>query len=418
MHEEFDDKFDLFVRSVMEDAEEEVPAGIWDSIESRLPRKSPAIVWWKRLGLAVAACAAVISAFVLTGISDKSGSVSVISQIDERTIAQVVPAPAASIPDGIGEKSAADTDFKPYRRGVSSRASDNFTDADITDAGRLGSDLTADAGQSANIQNEGEDRGVNSEQALSSEPSVNPAGRSGKQTYEQEWNDYLAQESKAGHSAGKISAEFLGSFGSNDNISNRRQAVERMGAPTILGNANTGIIESGESFYSIPVTFGVGARYYFTEKFSAGAGVNLSILTRSFTGTYQKAVGGTVTDRISDADVTHKMLYLGIPVNLYYDVLQTNLMRFYAFAGGAAEKCLSNKYKVIGDAGEASLSEAVRGLQWSAAIGLGIQFNISEHTGLYLDPSARYYFDSKQPKSIRTQKPFMFNIEAGIRFNL
>ena len=405
MHEEIDDKFDLFVRSVMEDAEEEVPAGIWDSIESRLPRKSPAIVWWKRLGFAVAACAAVISAFVLTGISDRSENVSIVSPVDDRTVAQIVPAPAASL-------------VKDDERGVSSQISDKTTESDITDAGQPGSILSPDAVQSENIQNECEDKGSNSEEVVSIEPSVKPAGHPGKQTYEQEWNDYLAQESKAGHSAGRISAEFLGSFGSNDNISNRRQSVEWMGAPTILGNANTGIIESGESFYSIPVTFGVGARYYFTEKFSAGAGINFSILTRSFTGTYQKAVDGTVTDRIPNADVTHKMLYLGIPVNLYYDILQTNLMRFYAFAGGAAEKCLSNKYKVIGDAGEASLSEDVRGLQWSAALGLGIQFNLSEHTGLYLDPNARYYFDCKQPKSIRTQKPFMFNIEAGIRFNL
>jgi hypothetical protein len=58
------------------------------------------------------------------------------------------------------------------------------------------------------------------------------------------------------------------------------------------------------------------------------------------------------------------------------------------------------------------------GFQFSAALGVGIEFKLSDKLGLYLDPSVRYYFHGNQPKSIRTDKPFMFTFDAGLRFDL
>ena len=58
------------------------------------------------------------------------------------------------------------------------------------------------------------------------------------------------------------------------------------------------------------------------------------------------------------------------------------------------------------------------GVQGSADLGLGVQMKISDHLGLYLDPSAKYYFGANQPKTIRTQQPVMFNLEFGVRFDL
>lgn len=409
MHEEIDDKFDLLVRSMMEDAEEEVPSGMWELIESRLPQKSPAIVWWKRLGIIVASCAVIVSAFVLTGTFDKTDDINIVSKTEYETVAQAVK-PDLSTP-------ATPQEIRNIKASISKR-----TDRVSGDESFVAIESTAEKislpEETSAAASETEKANISSKKTSGSRTVKSEAGDKTKQTYEQEWSSFIAQEKTEEHTIKRISADVRSSFGSNDNISNKRNGPDWMAAPTILGNANTGIIESGESFYSIPVTFGVGARLYFTDRFSAGIGINYSILTRSFTGTYQKASEGLVTERIPDADITHKMSYIGIPVNLYLDILQTDLLRFYTFVGGTAEKCLSNKYKIRGDAGQASMSESVNGLQWSAAFGLGIQFNLSERTGLYLDPNARYYFDCRQPKNIRTQKPFMFNIEAGIRFNL
>ena len=54
----------------------------------------------------------------------------------------------------------------------------------------------------------------------------------------------------------------------------------------------------------------------------------------------------------------------------------------------------------------------------SCGAGVGVEFRLSGKLGLYLDPGVRYYFPNSQPKSIRTDKPFMFNFDAGLRFSL
>ena len=62
--------------------------------------------------------------------------------------------------------------------------------------------------------------------------------------------------------------------------------------------------------------------------------------------------------------------------------------------------------------------EAVKGVQLSANAGIGVEFLLGKHVGIYLDPSLRYYFSCRQPQSIRTAQPLMLGFEAGVRFNL
>lgn len=406
MHEDYDDRFDRYVRSMMEDAEEEVPSGVWEAIESRIPHTSTSAIWWKRLGFAVAACAVIVSAIILPGKFNPPGNVTVIPQEVHQPVAQ---APAI-IHETAKDVETEVVQIAPLHHQQMMTATD-ASDIEVSSGMDPAAEKT-EVSAAPSVEESGS--------AAYEKPAEKYANVEEKPTYEKEWSDYIAKEEHSQRvRIHKFSADILGSFGANDNVSNISNGTPgRMSAPTILGNADTGIIESGESVYSIPVTFGVGIRYYFTNRLSAGIGVNYSLLTRSFTGTYQKAYEGVATEKISNADITHTMSYIGVPFNLYYDILQTNLLSFYALAGGTGEKCISNKYRVSGTAGEANYSDSVKGLQWSAALGLGIQFNLSEHIGLYLDPEARYYFNCNQPKNIRTQKPFMFNIEAGIRFNL
>ena len=48
----------------------------------------------------------------------------------------------------------------------------------------------------------------------------------------------------------------------------------------------TGITEIGNNRYSMPLSFGVGARIDLTPKWSVGVGVNYTLLTRKFEGDY------------------------------------------------------------------------------------------------------------------------------------
>jgi hypothetical protein len=57
-------------------------------------------------------------------------------------------------------------------------------------------------------------------------------------------------------------------------------------------------------------------------------------------------------------------------------------------------------------------------MQLSADLGMGVEFMLGRHLGIYLDPSIRYFFDNNQPKSIRTAQPLMFGFEMGLRAKL
>ena len=179
------------------------------------------------------------------------------------------------------------------------------------------------------------------------------------------------------------------------------------------GVSSSGIRELTESTYGIPLTLGLGVRFYLLPRFSIGTGVDYSLLTRTFTGTYTEEGGQTEVS----GDVQHTMHYIGVPLDLYYDILSSDKIKFYVYGGGEAEFCVSNKFTVFSTP-QVSCSEPVRKIQYSVGGGVGVEFRLTDKLGLYLDPGVRYYFPGGQPKSIRTDKPLMFNFDAGLRFSL
>ena len=85
-------------------------------------------------------------------------------------------------------------------------------------------------------------------------------------------------------------------------------------------------------------------RFSVTDKLSLGTGLDYSLLTRSFKGTYS----GSLSERY-EGTIFHNVQYLGVPLNVYYNLLGTRdgLMDIYAWGGGEAEYCISNKYRLM-----------------------------------------------------------------------
>lgn len=197
--------------------------------------------------------------------------------------------------------------------------------------------------------------------------------------------------------------------------STRRNPMKR---PAIsAAPKKTGIKEtSTNTIYGIPVSAGIGVRIGFTPKWSLGAGINYTLLTRKFYGTYTMVGndGGILKDISSD--IRNSQHYIGIPVNAYYNIVNQDKINFYTYAGGTVEKCISDKYHVVNT--EITHSEKAKGVQLSANVGLGVEFMLGKHLGLYIDPSLRYYFECGQPKSIRTAQPLMLGFEMGFRARL
>ena len=177
-------------------------------------------------------------------------------------------------------------------------------------------------------------------------------------------------------------------------------------AASATGRSVGAVVEElSESSYSIPLSFGIQFRYPLAPKFSLGAGVNYTYLQRSFSALVNKTKYDNVTSQLH---------YIGLTASAFYNFIEGDRLIVYGRAGGAVDKSVSSRFVFGGQA----LAQDASGVQWSVNAGVGLEYKIAKPVSIFIDPSASYYFDCAQPKSIRTEQPLMFSLEAGLRFHL
>ncbi len=175
--------------------------------------------------------------------------------------------------------------------------------------------------------------------------------------------------------------------------------------------------ENCESNYSIPLTFGLNVTYDILPRFSMGIGLNYTRLSRHFAGTYYQLQADGTFDAGTDYDNIYNIQqFIGVPITAYFHIVRTKRINFYVYANGTVEKCLANTWTANNRT--VNYNEPVKGVQFNAGAGLGVDFMLAPVVSIYLDPNVKYYFGLNQPKSIRTKQPFMFGFEAGVRFHL
>lgn len=387
--------FDLQVREMLKDAEEKVPSRVWSAVSDRIakPAAGSSPVWWKwALGAGVAAFAALSAIFL---VPDAGRGV---EDVTKNATAEVItPQPPSTVTE---EESPAEDiilsnyDSRKISRYIAQSKVDVSTVTEMSEAAvEMEMAEAAEAEEtSGDVKAESADHTDSKALSRDTESRKNIGNTN-------IWGDPFA-EPEVRKKTKRMSITVDGALLGNDS-ERAEMARPWMGG---FGTNGLGMQELSTSTYGIPLSFGIGVRFSLNDKFSIGTGINYSLLSRKFDGSYQGRIG----------EVTHNLHYIGIPVNLYYNVLQSNSIKFYAFGGGEAEYGISNRYTL----NNATYTDPVEGLQYSAAIGIGVEFKISNLIGIYIDPSARYYFNCRQPNSIRTVQPFMLNFEAGLRFSL
>lgn len=108
----------------------------------------------------------------------------------------------------------------------------------------------------------------------------------------------------------------------------------------------------------------------------------------------------------------HQQLhYLGIPLKLSASIKEEGRWRFYTSVGTMLE------HSLYGKRGTKNLH--LNDWQWSMDGGLGLQYKLADHMGLYVEPGVNYYFSNgSEVPSLRTESPFSLNLQIGIRFGL
>lgn len=401
--------FDLELKRMLQDAEEEVPSRIWHAVSDELDRRDRRKVValrWRRAAVGFAAAAAVLSGIFVflgrdraaepdltaTAVKEQAASMDMTAEETVPTIEEQIVSAGTAL---------ADVPARSSRSTVSETVPSEIIP---TDAFVPAEEETEDAV----VETPSE---VTVDSAPVQDPVARPAETDTRTAITGTPDDPFAwpEDTEADEGRHLPSLVVAGNAMTNDFSG---QDIRQMRAPASGIKTRTGVEDKGSSTFSIPITFGLGVRFDLSDRWAVGTGINWSKLSRTFNGVY------TDNERNINSEIVNDIHYIGIPLNLYFNIFDSRNLRFYAWGGGSAEKGLVSRFRIQSNTGDIYYKESVNGLQWSAAAGLGLEFLLGEHLGLYLDPSARYYFDCGQPLSIRTERPFMMNYEVGLRFNL
>lgn len=391
---------DLIFRSILEEGMEPAPAHVWDRIEEdldRIAQRRRTVLWFRRTAVGVAAAAALAFGLFMDWGSDGD----IVSPIAEEGMVAVVEKVEKPAADEAEIHDLVAMTERP-RKAVSKTVQPSET-------------IVSETPSVSNFDLVTETEAEKPSDTASQTKENNKAKESNNYDNSQSLSDFWPEEETSRYKPG-ASLVISGITGTNSAQNGSR--VDPMRRPGIsAAPQKTGIKEtSTNTTYGIPVSVGAGVKIDFAPRWSVGIGLNYSLLSRRFYGTYTKVgENGSILKDVS-SDIRATQHYIGIPVNVYYDIVNSDKLSFYTYAGGTAEKCVADKYQVLNT--DITHSEKVKGVQLSANIGMGAEFMVGKHLGIYIDPSIRYYFDNDQPKSIRTAQPLMFGFEMGLRARL
>lgn len=159
--------------------------------------------------------------------------------------------------------------------------------------------------------------------------------------------------------------------------------------------------------HSMPISIGVGLSVPLTNRLSVETGLEYNYLHSSSSN--EQAMSTYAKKR--------HLHYVGIPVSVNYNIINSNSFNLYSRAGMTIEKGVAGRDVVLMDGKEISSTDIeIKGIQPSVDLSLGAMFSI-DNIGLYVEPGLEYYFETaSQPASYRTENPVGFSLKVGLKY--
>lgn len=161
--------------------------------------------------------------------------------------------------------------------------------------------------------------------------------------------------------------------------------------------------------HHLPVRAGISFRYSLDEHWSIQSGLTYSYLATDITrNIYQKK---------------QALHYIGIPIQIGYQVWENKLFKSYLSGGAQVEKLVSGKVMTHywgGNNLQANTTERIsdKRLLFSALASIGAEYVLTPSLSIYAEPGIHYYF--KNGNGLETHyndQPLNFNITVGFRFH-
>lgn len=396
-------------------------AGLQESRRKVIP------VWFWGLSAAAALMAGI---FVVTKVNDKSvnvlGGITADVAVSEPVDAVVSEPIDAAVPESVERTLAEDLAEVKARKAKSALIAEAVpVESSVTD---VAEDVTS----------------VNTEEYAAEVPSENHDAREAatveSDTVEQSepamsWDEYLKEtpsEKARAKRSGGFSAGIVAGGAVGGNTSGSKPTAMVMGAnPLAAGVTKTDWIDKDskasaivynqpevqeEYSHKIPVKVGLTARYNITGRLGVETGLTYSILSSSV------KIGNSETGK-NWSTGSQTLHYLGIPLNISFNILNSRYVNIYVTGGGMMEKSISGSIKTdeyVDGKFDRTLTTNIspKGLQWSVNAAAGIQANILPQLGFFVEPGVSHHFkNSSRVRSIYTDKPTDFSLGFGLRYS-
>lgn len=249
------------------------------------------------------------------------------------------------------------------------------------------------------------------------------------------WDEYLKEtpsEKARARRSGGFSAGIVAGGAVGGNTSGSKPTAMVMGAnPLAAGVTKTDWIDKDskasaivynqpevqeEYSHKIPVKVGLTARYNITGRLGVETGLTYSILSSSV------KIGNSETGK-NWSTGSQTLHYLGIPLNISFNILGSRYVNIYVTGGGMMEKSISGSIKTdeyVDGKFDRTLTTNIspKGLQWSVNAAAGVQANILPQLGFFVEPGVSHHFkNGSRVRSIYTDKPTDFSLGFGLRYS-
>ncbi|NIF05713.1 PorT family protein [Chryseobacterium sp. Tr-659] len=166
--------------------------------------------------------------------------------------------------------------------------------------------------------------------------------------------------------------------------------------------------------HKVPVTFGFSVYYNLGKRWGIGTGLNYTKLS-------SELHSGSEMNYIKGDQTVH---YVGVPVQVNYNVIQKGKFTGYVTGGALVEKPISGSITttyIVNDEIKETSKERLehKTLQFSVSSAVGLQLKVIDRLGIYAEPGIGYHFKSEDaPNTIYKEKPLQFNMKFGVRLLL
>lgn len=148
--------------------------------------------------------------------------------------------------------------------------------------------------------------------------------------------------------------------------------------------------------HDLPISLGLTARMALTSRWGVESGIEYTYLHSSV-----ESVAGNMDQQLH---------LIGIPLRMDVQLWSQDRFTLYAGLSAMAEKC------VAASLGKISCEE--KRILWSTGAFSGAQYQIGSRAYLYFQPQLSYSITNTDLITYRTENPFVFSLNAGLRFDL